>query len=297
MFVADLHAITETHDARTLAFDTLSTAAIYLACGVDTERTTLFIQSHVPEHAQLARLLGAVTSVGMLKRMIQFKEKSVKQGEDACLALFDYPVLMAADILLYDADRVPVGNDQQQHLQLTRSLAERFNRVYGNNGAVFKLPEPYIVAEAARIMSLTDGTRKMSKSDPNDASRINLLDTPDQIRGKIKRARTDALRGLEFDNPARPEVHNLLCIYQLLSNQTREQVLIECQGLGFGQFKPLLTEAIVTALEPVQKRYTELMSDRQSLSAILRVGRDRAREVAARTLARASSSMGFAAEI
>lgn len=292
MFVADLHAITENHDPKVLAEQTLTTAALYLACGVNTERTTLFIQSHVHQHASLARLLSGVASVNMLRRMIQFKEKSVRQGEDVCLGLLDYPVLMAADILLYNPDLVPVGNDQQQHLQLTRDLAERFNREFGN---VFKLPEPCIVEQTARVMSLTDGTRKMSKSDPNDASRINLLDTPDQIRNKIKRAKTDAVRGLEFDHAARPEVHNLMCIFAALRNISREQALQEVAGMGFGQFKPLLAEVIVAALAPIQNRYKELMQDRPALMAILRRGRERATETAATTLARASLAMGFAA--
>lgn len=291
MFVADLHAITENHDPKTLSEQTLTTAALYLACGVNTDRTTLFIQSHVHQHASLARLLSGVASVNMLRRMIQFKEKSVRQGEDVCLGLLDYPVLMAADILLYEPDLVPVGNDQQQHLQLTRDLAERFNREYG---PVFKLPEPCIVGQTARVMSLTDGTRKMSKSDPNDASRINLLDTPDQVRNKIKRAKTDAVRGLEFHNEARPEVHNLLCIFAALQNLSREQTLAQCAGMGFGQFKPLLTDAIIATLEPIQKRFKELTQDRAALMAVLRNGRDRAREVAEATLAKASLAMGFA---
>lgn len=290
MFVADLHAITENHDPKVLSEQTLTTAALYLACGVDTTRTTLFIQSHVHEHASLARLLSGVASVNMLRRMIQFKEKSVRQGEDVCLGLLDYPVLMAADILLYNPDLVPVGNDQQQHLQLTRDLAERFNRAYGN---VFKLPDPCIVSETARVMSLTDGTRKMSKSDPNDASRINLLDSPDQIRTKIKRAKTDAVRGLEFDNEARPEVHNLLCIYAALQGLSREQTLQQCGSMGFGQFKPLLADAIIATLEPIQKRFKELMQDRSSLAAELRRGRDQARQVASLTMEKASLAMGF----
>lgn len=293
MFVADLHAITENHDPRELAANTVSTAALYLACGVDTKRTALFIQSHLPEHAQMARLLSGVASVAMLRRMIQFKEKSIRQGEDVCLGLLDYPVLMAGDILLYQADLVPVGSDQQQHLQLTVELARRFNRLYCEQKPVFKLPEPHIVPEGAKIMSLTDGTRKMSKSDPNDASRINLLDSPDVIRGKIKRAKTDGIKGLEFDNEQRPEVHNLLSIYSIITGKSRDEVMAQCGAMGFGQFKPLLTDALIAYLAPVQKRYMEFMSDRGSLMAILREGRDRARTVASATLDRAASAMGF----
>ncbi|MDZ4837498.1 MAG: tryptophan--tRNA ligase, partial [Candidatus Melainabacteria bacterium] len=191
IFIADLHALTESHGTKNLAENTLSTAALYMACGVDPNKTTLFVQSSVPAHAQLARLLGSITTVGMLRRMIQFKEKSKDgEGESASLTLLDYPVLMAADILLYDADVVPVGDDQRQHLQLTRDLAERFNQTYNTN--VLRVPEPLVVAEVARIMSLTDGTRKMSKSDSNDGSRINLLDRPELIVRKIKRAKTDS---------------------------------------------------------------------------------------------------------
>lgn len=292
-----MHAITENHNPADLSRHTLSTAALYLACGLDPERTTLFIQSHVPEHAEAARYLGAVAMVGTLRRMIQFKEKSVRQGEDACLGLLDYPVLMASDILLYDADLVPVGSDQQQHLQLTRDLAERFNRDYGGSGPVFKLPKAYIAAEGARIMSLTDGKRKMSKSDPDDASRINLLDKPDVIRTKIKRAKTDNIRGLEFDNAERPEVHNLLCIYRLLTGASREDVTAQCASMGFGQFKPLLAEALIAKLAPIQMRYHELMQDRASLMSILRSGKDQARRTAAGTLDRMKKGMGFATDI
>lgn len=223
--------------------------------------------------------------------MIQFKEKSVRSGEDANLALLDYPVLMAADILLYDADLVPVGDDQRQHLQLTKELAEQFNRAFGQD--VLKLPAPLVTQECARIMSLTDGTRKMSKSQANDGSRINLLDKPEVIRAKVKRAKTDAVRGLEFDNDKRPEAHNLLTLYQVVQGKTREAVLAECSAMGYGQFKPLLAEALVAYLEPIQKRYEELMSDRSSLLAILKKGRERAAVVAGRTLARASAAMGF----
>lgn len=229
----------------------------------------------------------------MLNRMIQFKEKSGRQGLDVCLGLLDYPVLMAADILLYDADVVPVGADQQQHLQLTADLADRFNRSYGAN--LLKMPKPLVVAETAKIMSITDGTRKMSKSDPNPGSRINLLDGPDAVRAKIKRAKTDAVRGLEFDNPERPEAHNLLTLFQVLSGKSREEALQECGGMGYGQFKPLLADTIIAALEPIQRRYQALMSDRAKLLSILDSGRRRASAVAEATLQRAALAMGFIA--
>lgn len=261
-----------------------------MACGVDTQRTTLFIQSQVHQHSQLSRLLGAITPVGTLRRMVQFKEKAERQGQDASLGLLDYPVLMAADILLYDADVVPVGADQKQHLELTADIADRFNRLYG---PTLKMPVPLVVPETAKIMSLTDGTKKMSKSDPNDASRINLLDPPDVVRLKIKRAKSDATRGLEYDNSVRPEAHNLLTIYQVLAGKTRQDALKECSQMGFGQFKPLLAETIINALMPIQAKYSELMKDKPGLMSVLKDGKERALAVAEKTLFRAQEAMGF----
>lgn len=292
-FIADLHAITEMHDPKLLAEHTLSTAALYLACGIDPAKSVLFVQSHVIAHSQLARLLGSVTPVGMLKRMIQFKEKAQKQENGACLGLFDYPVLMAADILMYGADLVPVGDDQRQHLELTRDLADRFNRLFGGSSAVFKLPEPLVMPEAARVMSLTDGRSKMSKSDPNDASRINLLDSEAVIRAKIKRAKTDAVKGLEFDNPDRPEVHNLLTLYMVLSGKTKPEISEQCANMGFGEFKTLLADAIVAKLTPIQNRYREIMSDPSALKATLADGRAKAEAIALEMLKQAQKAMGF----
>lgn len=289
-----MHAVTEDYDPKVLGQHVLSTAALYLACGLDPAKSTLFVQSHVAAHSQLARLLGSITSVGMLRRMIQFREKAVRGGEDANLSLLDYPVLMAADILLYDADLVPVGLDQKQHLELTRDIATRFNRIYGAEGKEpLVLPAPYLVTETAKVMSLTDGTKKMSKSDPLDASRINLMDGPEVIRKKLKTAKTDSIRGLEFDNPARPEVHNLLTIYSVLSGKTRDEVAKECADMGFGTFKPLLAETIIAYLAPIQARYKELMNEPEQVRKIIREGRERARVVAEETLSRASTAMGF----
>ncbi len=294
LFIADLHAVTEDYDPKTLGQHVLSTAALYLACGLDPQKSTLFVQSHVAAHSQLARLLGSITSVGMLRRMIQFREKAVRGGEDASLSLLDYPVLMAADILLYDADLVPVGLDQKQHLELTRDIASRFNRIYGSKGKeILTLPAPYLVTETAKVMSLTDGTKKMSKSDALDASRINLMDPPEVIRKKLKSAKTDSQRGLEFDNPARPEVHNLLTIYAVLSGKTREEVVAECADMGYGTFKPLLAETIVNYLAPIQARYKELMAEPELVLQVIREGRERAGVVAEETLSRASQAMGF----
>lgn len=292
--VVDLHAITVPHDPKTLADNTFKTAALYLACGIDLDCSTVFVQSHVTAHSELAWLLNCITPLNWLERMIQFKEKAVKQGENVSAGLLDYPVLMAADILLYDADRVPVGEDQKQHLELTRDIALRVNHFFGSEKKpVLKVPEPIVRTEGARVMSLTDGTKKMSKSDPSELSRIELLDSPEAIARKIKKCKTDPARGLEFDNPDRPECNNLLELYQMLSGQTREAVAAECADMGWGQFKPLLADAAVAALEPIQKKYAELTDDRGELETILRAGREKAEAVADATLQRVKDALGF----
>ncbi len=292
--VVDLHAITVPHDPKTLAENTRAVAALYLACGIDLDHSTIFVQSHIPAHTELTWLLNCITPLNWLERMIQFKEKAIKQGENVGVGLLDYPVLMAADILLYDADKVPVGEDQKQHLELTRDIAIRLNYQFGSEEApVLKVPDPLIRPEGARIMSLTDGTRKMSKSDPSEQSRINLLDDPDTLRQKIKRCKTDPVRGLEFDNPERPECNNLLTLYAILSNQTKDAVAEECREMGWGQFKPLLTETTVEALRPIQEKYYEVMGDPGYLDSVLRDGQARASEIANATLARVRAALGF----
>jgi tryptophanyl-tRNA synthetase len=292
--VVDLHAITVPHEPKILADNTLTTAALYLACGIDLNCSTIFVQSHVTAHSELAWLLNCVTPLNWLERMIQFKEKALKQGENVSVGLLDYPVLMAADILLYDADKVPVGEDQKQHLELTRDIAIRINDKFGQKKKpLLKLPAPLIRQQGARVMSLTDGTKKMSKSDPSELSRIELLDTPDEIIKKIKKCKTDPVKGLEFDNPERPECHNLLSLYQLLSGKTKEEVATECQDLGWGQFKPLLTETTISALQPIQEKYQSLLNDRSYLDSILRNGATQASEVASATLNRVKNALGF----
>ncbi|MEL6555850.1 MAG: tryptophan--tRNA ligase [Cyanobacteria bacterium J06621_11] len=294
LFMADLHAVTVPHDPKVLAENTLKVAATYIACGINPEKSTIFVQSHLPEHSELAWLFNCITPLNWLERMIQFKEKAKKQGENVSIGLMDYPVLQAADILLYEPDIVPVGEDQKQHLELTRDIAGRLNYQFGSEKKpVLKVPEPLIRADGARIMSLTDGTKKMSKSDPSDQSRIDLTDPPNVLTKKIKRAKTDPERGLEFDNPERPECNNLLGIYQLLSNQSKEAVAAECQEMGWGQFKPLLAETAVEALKPIQEKYTELMDDRTYLLQVLKDGEKKARAVAAPTLKKVKSAMGF----
>jgi tryptophanyl-tRNA synthetase len=226
--------------------------------------------------------------------MIQFKEKAIKQGENVSVGLLDYPVLMAADILLYDADRVPVGEDQKQHLELTRDIAIRINDKYASKEKpVLKLPEPLIRKEGARVMSLTDGTSKMSKSDPSDMSRINLLDPPDLIEKKIKRCKTDPIKGLTFDDPERPECNNLLTLYAILSGKTKQEVAVECQDMGWGQFKPLFAQATIEALKPIQEKYQEIMDNRDYLDSVLREGRQKAESVANKTLARVKNALGY----
>ncbi|GAB4854335.1 Tryptophan--tRNA ligase, chloroplastic/mitochondrial [Ancistrocladus abbreviatus] len=302
-FIVDLHAITQPHDTQELSRTTRDTAAIYLACGVDTSKASVFVQSHVHAHVELMWLLSSMTPIGWLNKMIQFKEKSRKAGdENVGVALLTYPVLMASDILLYQSDFVPVGDDQKQHLELTRELAERVNYLYGGRkwkklggrgGTIFKIPEPLIPPAGARVMSLTDGLSKMSKSATSDLSRINLLDPKDVIANKIKRCKTDSFPGLEFDNPERPECNNLLSIYQLVSGKKKEEVSRECQDMNWGTFKTLLTDALVDHLHPIQVRYQEIMSDSAYLDCILAEGAAKASGIADATLKNVYQAMGF----
>ena len=276
--VVDLHAITVPHDPKTLSQDTYNIAALYLACGIDLEYSTIFVQSHISAHSELAWLLNCITPLNWLERMIQYKEKAKKQGENVSVGLLDYPVLMAADILLYDTDKVPVGEDQKQHLELTRDIVTRINDRFGTvKKPVLKMPEPLIRKEGARVMSLTDGTAKMSKSDPSEMSRINLLDPPDVITKKLKRCKTDLVKGLTFDDPERPECHNLLTLYSLLSRQSKEDVARECETMGWGQFKPLLTEVVIEALRPIQSRHQEIIAAPTYLKEVLAQGERKSR--------------------
>ena len=302
--VVDLHAITMPHDPKELLAATRSSAAVYMACGVDPAKANVFVQSHVPAHAELTWLLNCVTPMGWLNRMIQFKEKSRKQGsEDVTVGLLDYPVLMASDILLYDTDLVPVREDQRQHLELARDIAARVNSLFGGrkgkkmglrSSRVLKQPDAFIPPAGARVMSLTDGTAKMSKSNPAEGSRINLLDPPDVIAQKVKRCKTDAIAGgLTFDDPERPEATNLLTLYQLSTGLTKDEVVAEVGEMSWGQFKPALTDALVAHLEPIQARYAEIADDQGALDAELKKGADAANEVAQVTLDRVKTAMGF----
>ncbi len=293
--VVDLHAITVPHDPKRLSHETFSTAALYLACGMDPNNCSIFVQSQIKAHSELCWLLNCLTPLNWLERMIQFKEKSLKQGDNVSVGLLDYPVLMAADILLYDADLVPVGEDQKQHLELARDIAQqRINtRFAKDNQQILKVPRPLIMKEGARIMSLTDGNKKMSKSDPNQASRITLLDPPELISKKIKRAKTDQYMGLEFNNSERPEADNLLSLYAILSGQGRESASKECHSMGWGKFKPLLIDATVSALEPIQEKYKSLMDDQTELNKVLQQGKNKADEISQKTLKRVRSALGL----
>jgi tryptophanyl-tRNA synthetase len=294
LFMADLHAITVPHDPKVLAGNTYKVAALYLAAGIDLQYATIFVQSHVPAHTELAWLLNCITPLNWLDDMVQFKEKAIKQGESVGAGLLNYPVLQAADILLYEPDKVPVGEDQKQHLELTRDIADRLNYLFGKpDQPVLKVPEPMIRAEGARVMSLTDGTKKMSKSDPSDMSRINLLDQPEVIQNKIKRCKTDPTRGLTFDDPARPECNNLLTLYMLLSGKTKEAVADECREMGWGQFKPLLAETTIAALQPIQEKYHAIMEDKGYLESVLRDGKQKAETIANHTLNKVKAAMGY----
>jgi tryptophanyl-tRNA synthetase len=298
LFMADLHAITVPHDPKRLAADTYRVAATYIACGIDPAKATIFVQSHLSAHAELAWLFNCITPLNWLERMIQFKEKAVKQGENVSIGLLDYPVLQAADILLYEPDLVPVGEDQKQHLELTRDIANRLNFQYGSEAdPILKVPEPMIRAAGARVMSLTDGNKKMSKSDPAEGSRIDLTDPPEVISQKIKRAKTDPQRGLWFDDPERPECHNLLSLYMILSGQSQQAVAAECEAMGWGQFKPLLAETAVAALAPIQARYHELMADPAYLDQLLKTGNVKARAIANETLKKVKAALGFSAPL
>ena len=285
--VVDLHAITIPQDPKVLKEKTREVARLYLAAGVDPAVSTIFVQSDVHEHSELAWVVNCVVRIGELERMTQYKDKSKKQRENVSVGLLTYPALMAADILLYHTDLVPVGQDQKQHLELTRDIAERFNRDYGET---FRVPEAYIPPVGAKIMALDDATKKMSKSDENVNGSIMLMDDADTIRRKFKRAVTDSGTDVRFDE-ARPAVTNLLTIYQLLTNQTREEIEAHFAGKGYAQLKNDLADAAVAFLEPYQERVRGISDE--ELSRILRGGADKARAIAAETMRTVRERMGI----
>jgi tryptophanyl-tRNA synthetase len=294
LFVADLHAITVWQDPAVLTAQTREIAAAYIAAGLDPKRSTIWPQSAVPAHVELAWIFNCVARLGWLDRMTQFKEKSGQHKERASVGLYTYPVLQAADILVYKATHVPVGEDQKQHLELTRDIAQKFNNDYSAQG-FFPLPEPLIQGPATRVMSLRDGSAKMSKSDPSDNSRINLLDTADQIASKIRKAKTDpeplpetldALKG-------RPEADNLVGVFAALTDRTKAEVLAEYAGQGFGAFKPALADAAVAALAPVTDNMRRLMADPAEIDRVLKDGAERAAAVADPIVAETKKLVGF----
>lgn len=286
--IVDLHAITVPQDPAELREMTRELAAVYFAAGIDPERSIVFVQSHVSAHAELAWILNCFTPMGWLERMTQFKDKSSREGrERASAGLFTYPALMAADILLYDTHFVPVGDDQKQHVELTRDIAERFNARFGDQLVV---PAPRIADVGARIMSLTDPERKMSKSEP--AGALALLASPDVLRKQIMRATTDSGREVRFDE-ARPGLYNLLEMYQLLSGRGRPEIEREFEGRGYGDLKRALADVTIEALRPLQKRYAELRREPEHLEALLRRGAERAAPLANATLRRVTAAVGL----
>jgi len=277
--IVDLHAITVPQDPDKLRAQTRELAAMLLACGIDPQKSTLFIQSHVRAHAEAQWILGCITPLGWLYRMTQFKAKSEKEKQESVsTGLLTYPVLQAADILLYDADEVPVGEDQKQHIELTRDIAQRFNHLYGET---FKLPKAVIPKSGARVMGFDDPTKKMSKSETGEYHAIYLTDSPDRIRKVVRRAVTDSGREIVFsDDPEKAGVNNLLQIYEALTNKSREEIESHFAGKGYGDLKKEVAEVIVEALRPIQERYQAYANDPAELDRVLAIGAERARAVA-----------------
>lgn len=290
--IVDLHAITVRQDPVALRNASLDSLALYLACGIDPQRSAIFMQSHVPEHSQLAWILNCYTQFGELGRMTQFKDKSERHNNNVNAGLFTYPVLMAADILLYQANQIPVGHDQKQHLELARDVAMRFNALHGE---VFTVPEPFIPKVAARVMSLQDPTKKMSKSDDNPQNFIGLLEDPKVIAKKIKRAVTDSddPPRVTFDIEAKPGVANLLSILSGVSNKTVAELEAEYEGKMYGHLKTDVADAVVNLLEPLQQRFTEIRADNTLMRQVMQQGAEQARSRAAETLRKVYDAVGF----
>jgi tryptophanyl-tRNA synthetase len=294
-FLADLHAISMPHNPAELTANTREMAAAVIACGLDINKSILFNQAQVPAHAELQWLLTGTARMGWLNRMTQFKDKSGKNREGASIALFTYPVLQAADVLLYQATHVPVGEDQKQHLELARDIAQKFNNDFGNGTDIFTLPDPIIPKATARIMSLRDGTAKMSKSDPSDMSRINLVDDADTILSKLKKAKTDA-EPLPSEPPGlegRAEATNLVGIYAAFAEESVDATLSRFGGQGFGAFKSALAELVIENFRPISERFNALKDDHEQIDAALAKGAAKARELATPTLKAAYNALGL----
>lgn len=287
--IVDLHSITIPQVPKNLRKNTLDLLAVYLACGLDPEKSTIFIQSHVPAHAELSWVLSTMSYMGQLRRMTQYKEKSQKLGENVNAGLFTYPVLMAADILLYQTDLVPVGQDQKQHLELARDLAERFNNRYS---PTFKVPEPLIKKEGAKIMSLQNPEKKMSKSDENPNGYIMILDKPDDIRRKIKRAVTDTVGEVKFRDE-QPAIKNLITIYSVFSGDSIEDIEKRYEGLGYAKFKEDLAEVVIEGLTPIHEKYEYYMKNKDYLQDVYKKGAEKARYVSNKTLRKVYRKIGF----
>ena len=291
-FMADLHALTTRNNPADLRRRTLEQLAQYVACGLDPQRNTLFLQSHVPAHAELGWVLNCYTMFGELSRMTQFKDKSAKNADNINGGLFTYPALMAADILLYQPDYVPVGDDQKQHVELTRDVAQRFNNLYGET---FRVPEPWIPKVGARIMDLLEPTSKMSKSDEIGNGRVCLMDKPEDILRKFKRAVTDSETGrcVYFDPEKKPGVANLMQIYSACTGRTFEEIEAEFEGKGYDAFKPAVGEAVVELLRPIREEAEHILRDKAYLEGIYRDGAERASRVAERTLRKVYKKVGL----
>ena len=287
--VVDLHAITVRQVPAELRRRTYETLALYIASGLDPEKNVLFVQSHVPAHAELGWILDCYTMFGELSRMTQFKDKSAKHADNINAGLFTYPTLMAADILLYQADLVPIGADQKQHLELARNIADRFNQVYGDT---FTVPEPYIPAAGMKIMSLQEPTLKMSKSDPNPNAVVRILDPRDEILRKFKRAVTDSGAEVRF-SPDKPGVSNLMTIYSCFSGKSFDEIEAEFAGKGYGDFKLAVGEVTADALAPVQAEFNRLMGDKAYLESVMKSGAEQASYYARKTLSKVRRKIGF----
>lgn len=289
--LADLHTITVRQDPEVMRERVLECLAMYIACGLDPKKSTIFTQSQVPEHAQLGWILNCYAQMGELNRMTQFKDKSSRHSQNVNVGLFGYPVLQAADILLYQADKVPVGEDQKQHLELTRDIATRFNNLYGE---VFKLPDPYIAKVGARVMSLQDPLKKMSKSDDNANNFIMLLDEPKKIEKKLKRAVTDSdeQARIYFDNEEKPGVSNLLTLMSCMTGRSIDEIVPEYEDKMYGHLKKDTAEAVLSVIEPLQQRYFELRKDEGELLNIMKDAAERASEKASQTLDKAKNALG-----
>ena len=288
-FMADLHAITVRQNPADLRRRTMEQLAQYIACGLDPEKNVLFIQSHVHQHAELGWVLNCYSMFGELSRMTQFKDKSAKHADNINAGLFTYPVLMAADILLYQADVVPVGIDQMQHLEITRDIAQRFNSIYGD---VFTIPEAYVGKVGAKIMSLQEPSRKMSKSDENPNGSIYLMDDPDTIMRKFKRAVTDSEGQIRYRDE-QPGIKNLISIYCACTGKTPEEVEREFDGRGYGEFKPAVGEAVISVLKPLQARVAELTRDKAYIDSVIKNNAEKADYVANKTLRKVQKKVGF----